>query len=76
MIEHGITPAIKKGTTVVLGMVVLRISRKYIRGADTSRSNVIPSARLLGYSTKNGYLAKMVISPKISKGVLKVVKFF
>ena len=58
-------PSMKKGTTVVLGIFVFLMSKKYTKGTVNSKSNVIPIARLFELLVNIDDLAMRTINPII-----------
>ena len=69
-------PSIKNETTVVLGIVVFLISRKYIKGTVNSRSNVIPIARLSELLINSEDFAIKIINAIIRNGIPNMIRFF
>ena len=74
IIEQIMTPKIKNGTTVVFGMVVLLINKKYTRGTVNKRSKVIPIAKPSGFERNNEVFASSIIAPIISNGIPRINK--
>lgn len=63
MSEQIIIPTIRKGTTVVFGILVFLMSKKYTKGTINNKSTVIPVDKLLGFVVKIDDLAMSTIIP-------------
>ena len=74
MSEHTPIPNTKRGTTVVFGIAVFLIRRKYTMGAVNNRSKIIPIDRASALATKKEDWASNTIMAIINAGVPKMIR--
>ena len=76
IIEQIIIPKIKNDTTVVFGIFVFLINRKYTSGTVNNKSNVIPIDKLLGFVLNIFDFVMNTIIPIINNGIPKIIRYF